>query len=193
MPQTADCINTQSENGRNLTPEPILIAAHSVLGHIELDPASDAIANQTIQAKRYYTKEQDGFTQEWRANTAWLNAPGRSQSKGKLITASAWYRKLFHCWQRGEVKHAIALVYRCGSVGSLGIELLSQATVCLTCSGVESSAINGSGRLSFETVEGDRRIPQSQNTQSSLIFLLSHDLEMQAKFRDEFSVFGVVK
>ncbi len=193
MAATADCVNTQSKNGRNLTPISILEAAGKVLGHIELDPASDLIANKAVKAERIYTVEQDGFSQDWKAHTVWLNAPGRSRSKGKLITASEWYRKLHRLWRFNQVEHAIAMVYRAGSIGSLGIDLLTDATICLTCSGVDNPIVNGSGRLSFETVEGDRRIAQTSNTQSSLIFLLSDRVEIQLSFVEHFSQFGVIK
>jgi hypothetical protein len=193
---TADCLNTKSSNGRNLTPLPLLDAARDVLGVIELDPASDAIANEYVQAEMYYTLEQDGFILPWcDARTIWLNAPGRTTSNGKTISASDWYRKLYQTWCTWKTaRHYMGLVYRAGSIGSLGVDLLADSTICLTASGDNiSPCINGSGRLSFDIVDGDRRMPQTSNTQSSLIFLLSRDKARQKLFREKFSCFGVVK
>jgi len=48
------------------TPPEIVVAARSVLGEIDLDPASNHIAQQWIRAKQYYTKEIDGLRQPWR-------------------------------------------------------------------------------------------------------------------------------
>lgn len=50
--------------------------AEAVFGEpIELDPASSSIANQIIQAERYYTIEDDALLQPWAAATVWLNPP----------------------------------------------------------------------------------------------------------------------
>lgn len=189
-----DCLNTQSEHGRNLTPAPIVESARKVLGFIDLDPASDWIANQAVKAQRFYTLEENGFDKDWIASTVWLNPPGKTTSNGKQITASDWFAKLYIAWALGEVKEAIGLVYRAGSIGSLGFPLLHKATICLTCSGVDSLIVNGSGRLSFETVDrsGDRH-PQTSNTQSSMIFLLSDNPKTQERFGWEFQKYGVIK
>lgn len=195
MSPSADCLNTQSEHGRNLTPVSIVESARKVLGFIDLDPASDWIANQAVKAQRFYTLEENGFDKDWIASTVWLNPPGKTTSQGKQITASDWFAKLYLAWDLGEVKEAIGLVYRAGSMGSLGKSLLlHKATICLTCSGAISPIVNGSGRLSFETVNenGDRH-PQTSNTQSSLIFLLSSKPETQKRFGWEFQKYGVIK
>ncbi len=39
------------------TPKRYIEAVHQVLGNISLDPASNAIANETVGATRYYTKD----------------------------------------------------------------------------------------------------------------------------------------
>ena len=56
------------------TPEPIITAARAVMGSIDLDPASSAKANETVQAARYYSIEDDGLNKEW-AGKVWLNPP----------------------------------------------------------------------------------------------------------------------
>jgi phage N-6-adenine-methyltransferase len=48
--------------------------ARQVLGKIDIDPASNAFANQTVQATTYYTKEDDGLSKEWQGKM-WLNPP----------------------------------------------------------------------------------------------------------------------
>ena len=192
MGATADCINTQSVDGRNATPLAIFNAVRYVLGGIELDPASDRVINSDVGAKRIYSIEDDGFSKDWRAKTAWLNPPGKTRSKGKSVSASQWFKKLYAHWEAGDVESAIALVYRAGSIGSLGTKILSHP-ICLTTSGVEAKTINGSGRFSFDLITEDGRKSQPQNTQSSLFFLLTRDLNQVARFEDAFSTFGVVK
>ena len=44
------------------------------MGSIDTDPASSDIANQRVQAKTYYTQEDDGLTKEWSGNV-WMNPP----------------------------------------------------------------------------------------------------------------------
>jgi len=48
--------------------------ARVVLGAIDLDPASSALADQTVKAATFYTKRQDGLKHEWRGRV-WLNFP----------------------------------------------------------------------------------------------------------------------
>jgi len=192
MSVSADCVNTKSTQGRNATPLPIIKAAKSVLGEIELDPCSDDLINSEVGAKMIYTFEDDGFSKEWKAKTVWLNAPGTTFSQGKQLKASAWYRKLLNHWIVGDIEAAIAIVYRAGSIGSLGNRIL-RLPICLTTAGVESEIVNGSGRLSFEIIEDGERVSQTSNTQSSMFILYPKDDDMIINFSKVFSQFGVVK
>ena len=57
------------------TPKEIIEAAREVMGGIiDLDPASNPIAQKTVQAKRYFTKDDDGLKQRWSGNV-FLNPP----------------------------------------------------------------------------------------------------------------------
>lgn len=196
MPRSADTLNTKSELGRNATPIPVIDAARYVLGgRIALDPASDQVINRAVQAERIYTVEQDGYSQPWQAETLWLNPPGDSLTlKGGRkthVTAAKWFRKLYQHWKAGDVEHAIALCYRGGSVGCLGVEML-QLPLCITAGGAPQ--VNGSGRLSFELIDdSDRRLPQKSNTQSSVLVLLSRDPRLVKRFQERFTAFGVVR
>jgi hypothetical protein len=83
--------------------------AKDVLGHIELDPASDAFANTVVGAARFYTRQDDGLSQPWEARTVYLNPPGgrlRNQSQQKLF-----YWKLVQEWQQGRVGSAVFLAF----------------------------------------------------------------------------------
>jgi phage N-6-adenine-methyltransferase len=57
------------------TPTVYVEAVRAVLGHIELDPFSDAAANEQVRAERFYTRDDDAFTCDWTAATVWMNPP----------------------------------------------------------------------------------------------------------------------
>jgi ParB family chromosome partitioning protein len=56
-------------------------AARNVLGCIDLDPASSELANKTIQAKRFYSAEDDGLSKKWKGDV-WMNPPYSSNLIG---------------------------------------------------------------------------------------------------------------
>lgn len=69
------------------TPRAIIYAARELMGHIDIDPASNDFAQTYVQAGMYYTKDTDGLAHEWRGNL-WLNPP--------YSKTGAWVTKLFN-------------------------------------------------------------------------------------------------
>jgi hypothetical protein len=84
------------------TPSEIIEAAREVLGGIDLDPASSALANETVRARRFYTEADDGLTKKWRGRV-WLNPPYGGLQEG-FIT------KLIEEHEAGRVPAAIMLL-----------------------------------------------------------------------------------
>lgn len=77
------------------------------MGSIELDPASCSVANQTVKAERYFTKEQNGLLQEWEARSLWLNPPyGKS---GGTSVQGIWLTRLINEYLQGYITQAIFL------------------------------------------------------------------------------------
>lgn len=64
-----------SESNEHGTPPEIVYPAQDVLGVIDLDPASDELFNQIVEAKKIYTEADDGLAQRWFGNV-FLNPPG---------------------------------------------------------------------------------------------------------------------
>jgi DNA N-6-adenine-methyltransferase (Dam) len=74
MNSTVSNIHADSGCAEYFTPSFIIEAARSVMGSIDLDPASCAKANETVNAARFFTKEDDGLSREWTGNV-WMNHP----------------------------------------------------------------------------------------------------------------------
>ena len=74
--KVAKNVHVSNNSGENswYTPSKIINSAIKVMGEIDLDPASSELANETVKAKNYYTKEDNGLTKEWYGRV-WLNPP----------------------------------------------------------------------------------------------------------------------
>jgi DNA N-6-adenine-methyltransferase (Dam) len=84
------------------TPPAIIAAATRVMGSIDLDPCSTAEANEVVQAKTFYTQQDNGLDKDW-AGTVFLNPPYASD----LVTA--FCAKLAQHHAAGDVPMAITL------------------------------------------------------------------------------------
>jgi len=56
------------------TPEKFIEAARSVMGSIDIDPASSELANKTVKATVFFSKDDCGLTRDWTGNV-WMNPP----------------------------------------------------------------------------------------------------------------------
>lgn len=56
------------------TPEKYILAARAVMGGIDLDPASNEIAQRVVKARTYFDEAANGLTQTWRGRV-YLNPP----------------------------------------------------------------------------------------------------------------------
>lgn len=102
-----------AKNNEWYTPARYIEAARKVMGGINLDPASCGLANKTVKAEKIYTKEDNGLSQVWKADSVWLNppygkvnpVPGSTRSYQKLFV-----EKLLREYAVGNVKQAILLL-----------------------------------------------------------------------------------
>ena len=76
LEKTGHTVRMKSKKGpvEWYTPDHIIELAYSILGDINLDPASNAAANEWVEADKFYTLEDDGLTQPW-SGSVWLNPP----------------------------------------------------------------------------------------------------------------------
>ena len=84
------------------TPVAVLALARRILGGIDLDPASDAQAQRTVQAARWYGPLDDGLRQPWQGRV-WCNPP-----YGREI--GPWVRRFADAAAAGEMTAGLLLV-----------------------------------------------------------------------------------
>jgi hypothetical protein len=106
------------------TPDYIVEAARALMGSIDIDPASCALANKLVKAAKYYTKKDEGLKQEWPGNV-FINPPFAHP------TVQHFAEKLIDQYMRGITRQAIWL-----SNASTGAkwwrDLAPKGLVCLT-------------------------------------------------------------
>jgi len=96
------------------TPPHVLEAVREVFeGPIELDPASCTRANETVQATKIYTKEDNGLMHPWTIDEkparTFLNPPyGRTSSSGSNL--EHFTRHIIEQYECGNVKQAVMII-----------------------------------------------------------------------------------
>ena len=93
---------TDYESDEWYTPPEYIQAVRGALGGIDLDPASNPIAQRTVQATRYFAKDHDGLAQEWRGRV-FLNPPYSNPLGTDFVV------KLCEEYEAGRVTEAILL------------------------------------------------------------------------------------
>lgn len=128
----ANLINQSSGDFEYYTPEPWPTLARELMGAIDLDPASNPIANKRINAARYFTAIDDGLTQDW-CGRIWLNHPfhrgenpcpidtGKCKKKacttrGHHISEAIpgnedWINKLITEYTKGNINEAVIITF----------------------------------------------------------------------------------
>ena len=96
-------VSNNSGNNEWYTPPKYIDIAREVMGSIDTDPATSELANRNVQAKTYYTEEDNGLDKEWHGNV-WMNPPYAQP----LI--SQFSDKLIEELDNGNAKQAMVLV-----------------------------------------------------------------------------------
>lgn len=149
------------------TPPEYIEAARAVMGDIDLDPASSEIANRTVQAKTYYTAQDDGLSYEWRGRI-WMNPPYSSEWIGKFT------EKLTHHFSSGDVAEAMVFVNNATETGWFQGMLDCASAVCFPRQ-----------RVKFLDPDGNPGAP----LQGQAVLYFGANKE---KFKSEFEKFGKV-
>jgi hypothetical protein len=92
---------TSKETVEWYTPSRYIELARQVLGEIDLDPASNELAQSWIKSKTFYTATDDGLSKPWYGRV-WLNPP--------YTGVGAWVDKAIAQYDSGAVTEAVLLV-----------------------------------------------------------------------------------
>lgn len=160
------------------TPKRYIEAVHQVLGNISLDPASNAIANETVGATQYYTKEVDGLTRRWYSNV-FCNPPGGKVGNKSL--PKLFWNKLLQERAQGNIKHAIFLAFSIEALQTCQkgvIQPMGNFTICIP-----------DHRISFVNAEGQ---PLAGNTHASCFVYVPGSFDRSDYFAEVFSQFGSI-
>ena len=95
-----------SENNEWYTPGVYLEAVRAVLGSVDIDPASNAEANEIVQAATFYDIHDDGLSHDW-TGTVFLNPP---YGRDGISNQERWSHRLMEQYAAGITTEAILLV-----------------------------------------------------------------------------------
>ena len=130
------------------TPAYILEAARAALGGpIDLDPASNLLANERVGAAKIYTVADNGLLRPWHAERLWLNPPYTAKAM------AAFVNKLATELQAGHVKRACVITNSATETRWAQVLASVSSAICLL-----------SGRVRFElmTADGAAYVPNTQ-------------------------------
>jgi ParB family chromosome partitioning protein len=169
---------------QHFTPTDIVERARGVMGGIDLDPASCALANgQLVKALQYYDERTNGFMIPW-FGKVFLNPPGgRCDEHGNPVvkawkgyaypdgrpcakaipSTGAWWKKLIDEYYAGRIEQAVFIGF--------SIEVL-QTTQSSSFPAMAFPICIPSKRIAFLTPDGDRCKTSGGPTHGNVIVYL---------------------
>lgn len=163
-------------NPEHYTNPTYLDAVRLVIGDIDLDPASNSIANENVRAKQYYDKEDDGLKQHWVADTLFINPPFST------ALCDAFANKLVDHYRNGDVKEAIWLSNNTTDTQRM-VGLFTQC----------SAIFLHTGRHKFLSAGEDGKLQEGQGLQGQISIYLGSDADKFLHiFHKEQNGFGFV-
>jgi phage N-6-adenine-methyltransferase len=147
------------------TPEIYIEAARRAMGEIDLDPASNPIAQETVGAAVFYTKDDSGLDKTWQGRV-WMNPPYAAGLVDEFIS------KLCEHVQSGDVSQAVVLVNNATETRWFQEGVALASAVCFP-----------RGRIRFISPDGEQGTP----LQGQAFLYFGPDA---AAFSDEFGEFG---
>lgn len=160
-----------SESVEWYTPARYFEGVRETLGEIDLDPASNPMANATVGAKHFFTKEDDGLELDWYGRV-FVNPPYGKTDDGKSL-AGEFCNKAVREYENGNIDACIILV---NSLHSQAWQApLYKHTVCFV-----------DHRIQFVSGDGDQN--KNPTFQNIFVYLGKND----EAFASAFQRFGYV-
>lgn len=153
------------------TPEKYIKSVSCVLGEIELDPFSCRNANKVVQAKRYYTKDDNALDRDW-TGSIFMNPPYGRGIMDKSI------EKLIEQYSRLNFNNAVVLVNSATDTKWFHKVVDYSKALCFT-----------NHRISFYNDDGKNI---SNNTKGQIFILINRSGDLLNKFNEEFKQYGLV-
>jgi ParB family chromosome partitioning protein len=150
------------------TPVDYIEAARACLGGIDLDPATSPLAQDTIRAARFFTREDDGLRHEWQGRI-WLNPPYTQPDIARFVD------KLLVEVDAGRAEQAILLTHNYTDTSWFHAAAERSAAICFT-----------RGRIRFVSPTGEFAAP----TQGQAFFYFGL---AEWRFLETFGSFGFIR
>jgi phage N-6-adenine-methyltransferase len=150
------------------TPAEYVEAARACLGGIDLDPATSPVAQDTIRAARFFTRDEDGLRHPW-PGRIWLNPPYAQPDIARFI------EKLLGELEAGRAEQAILLTHNYTDTSWFHAAAERSAAICFT-----------RGRIRFVSATGELAAP----TQGQAFFYFG---SAEWRFLETFSGFGFIR
>ena len=148
-------VSNNSGNNEWYTPPMYVQAARDVMGSIDVDPASCALANNTVLATTFYDERTNGLTKTWSGNV-WMNPPYAQPLITQFCSA------LVEKFQAGEVKQACVLVNNGTETGWFQSLLEHASAACLVKTRIKF--IDKDGNPSGAPLQGQAILYLGKNT-----------------------------
>jgi ParB family chromosome partitioning protein len=149
------------------TPAKYIEAARAVMGSIDVDPASNPLAQETVQAGEWFDEGTNGLAQRWRG-TVFLNPPYTYPLVADFID------KLCGAYKSGDVQAAVLLTNNNTDTRWWHMAATVASSICLTA-----------GRINFYKADGS----ETQPTNGQSFFYFGPDA---SAFAREFAAFGLI-
>jgi ParB family chromosome partitioning protein len=166
-----------SETNEHYTPLDVIERAREALWAIELDPASCALANESVRAVQFFDQATDGLSRPWHG-TVFLNPPGGRTADGRS-SQKIWWQKLVGEYGSQRTTAAVFV--------SFSIELLQTSPV-KSCGRIPQHfpICFPSGRLAYRSVgdAGQIVVGRSPPHASMIVYLGPHVDRFRGAFAD---------
>lgn len=159
----------RSDSDEWYTPAIYIEAAREVMGDIDLDPASCALANCTVRAKDIFTATEDGLRYEWWGRV-WLNPPYGNE-KDRFVE---------HCLNEqraGRVQEAI-MCLNSHATDTIWFQQLWRYPICFT-----------HHRVRFLGGQNGKHVDEGTPTTGTAFVYIGHNAD---RFAEVFSQFGPI-